>query len=290
MAKKLKTKLLTKRKAEWAKNRDVTLRGSKLSMNIGTEAAYNKRLQSLVTRMTKSLKREINKALVAHFNTAQDSSIISKVRMVINKLEREFNKEFRSRADRMSKNMLSSVNKDSTKALHNSLKDLSGGLSIKTSAVTEGVSDVLTAAVAQNVGLIKSIPSEYFTQVRTQILNSIMNPDNKGLSDLRDSINGVLSDRYKRVRNRAHQIATDQTRKAYNQINAAKMTSMGIEYFEWVHSGGGKTPRPYHRDVLNGKTFKISEPPIIDQNTGERGLPGQAINCRCTMIPSIPLG
>jgi SPP1 gp7 family putative phage head morphogenesis protein len=290
MAKKLKTKLLTKRKAEWAKNRDVTLRGSKLSMNIGTEAAYNKRLQSLVTRMTKSLKREINKALVAHFNTAQDSSIISKVRMVINKLEREFNKEFRSRADRLSKNMLSSVNKDSTKALHNSLKDLSGGLSIKTSAVTEGVSDVLTAAVAQNVGLIKSIPSEYFTQVRTQILNSIMNPDNKGLSDLRDSINGVLSDRYKRVRNRAHQIATDQTRKAYNQINAAKMTSMGIEYFEWVHSGGGKTPRPYHRDVLNGKTFKISEPPIIDQNTGERGLPGQAINCRCTMIPSIPLG
>jgi SPP1 gp7 family putative phage head morphogenesis protein len=259
-------------------------------MNIGTEAAYNKRLQSLVSRMTKSLKSEINKALVTHFNTAQDSSIISKVRMVINKLEREFNKEFRSKADRLSKNMLSSVNKDSTKALHNSLKDLSGGLSIKTSAVTEGVSDVLTAAVAQNVGLIKSIPSEYFTQVRTQILNSIMNPDNKGLSDLRDSINGLLDDRYKKVRNRAHQIATDQTRKAYNQINAAKMTSMGIEYFEWVHSGGGKTPRPYHRDVLNGKTFKISEPPIIDQNTGERGLPGQAINCRCTMIPSIPLG
>jgi SPP1 gp7 family putative phage head morphogenesis protein len=290
MAKKLKTKLLTKRKAEWAKNRDVTIRGSKLSMNIGTEAAYNKRLQSLVSRMTKSLKSEINKALVTHFNTAQDSSIISKVRMVINKLEREFNKEFRSKADRLSKNMLSSVNKDSTKALHNSLKDLSGGLSIKTSAVTEGVSDVLTAAVAQNVGLIKSIPSEYFTQVRTQILNSIMNPDNKGLSDLRDSINGLLDDRYKKVRNRAHQIATDQTRKAYNQINAAKMTSMGIEYFEWVHSGGGKTPRPYHRDVLNGKTFKISEPPIIDQNTGERGLPGQAINCRCTMIPSIPLG
>jgi SPP1 gp7 family putative phage head morphogenesis protein len=290
MAKKIKTKLLTKRKAEWAKNRDVTLRGSRLTMNIGTEAAYNKKLQALVKRMTATLKREIDRALVSHFNTAQDSGIISKVRMIINRLEREFNKEFRSRADRLSKTMLSSVDKDSTKSLHSSLKELSGGLSIKTSAVTEGVEDVLTAAVAQNVGLIKSIPSEYFTQVRTQILNSIMNPDNKGLADLRDSINGVLSDRYKRVRNRAHQIATDQTRKAYNQINAARMTSMGIEYFEWVHSGGGKTPRPYHRDVLNGKTFKISEPPIIDPNTGERGLPGQAINCRCTMIPSIPLG
>jgi uncharacterized protein with gpF-like domain len=36
---------------------------------------------------------------------------------------------------------------------------------------------------------------------------------------------------------------------------------------------------------MDGKIFSFDDLPIIDRKTGERGIPGQAINCRCTMTP-----
>ena len=36
---------------------------------------------------------------------------------------------------------------------------------------------------------------------------------------------------------------------------------------------------------MNGYVFPIDFPPIIDRKTGERGYPGQLINCKCHMEP-----
>jgi uncharacterized protein with gpF-like domain len=38
---------------------------------------------------------------------------------------------------------------------------------------------------------------------------------------------------------------------------------------------------------MDGNVYSFDDPPIIDKNTGERGIPGQAINCRCFMVPVI---
>ena len=65
------------------------------------------------------------------------------------------------------------------------------------------------------------------------------------------------------------------------------MRDVGITQFKWVHAGGSKDPRNYHKNVLNGKVFNVDDPPIIDQKTGERGYPGQAINCKCYQVPVI---
>ena len=38
---------------------------------------------------------------------------------------------------------------------------------------------------------------------------------------------------------------------------------------------------------LNGGIFDFDNLPVIDEKTGERGIPGQAINCKCRMRPIV---
>ena len=65
------------------------------------------------------------------------------------------------------------------------------------------------------------------------------------------------------------------------------MQGLGVKKFKWLHSMGGKEPRPLHKNVLNGNVYSFDDPPVIDERTGERGLPGVLINCRCRMLPVI---
>ena len=39
---------------------------------------------------------------------------------------------------------------------------------------------------------------------------------------------------------------------------------------------------------LNGTTWAFDDPPIIDEHTGQKGLPGETYNCRCGLIPVNP--
>lgn len=56
---------------------------------------------------------------------------------------------------------------------------------------------------------------------------------------------------------------------------------------EWVWSSShDERVRPLHRK-LNGQKFSFNNLPIIDERTGEKGTPGQAYGCRCSMIPLI---
>ena len=64
------------------------------------------------------------------------------------------------------------------------------------------------------------------------------------------------------------------------------MEKLGLKKFEWLHSGGGHHPRPDHV-AMSGNIYSFTSLPIIDSKTGERGIPGQAINCKCVMRPVI---
>ena len=140
-----------------------------------------------------------------------------------------------------------------------------------------------------NVDLIKTINANYLEQVKGAVNRSIQNGG--GLETLVPNMNKFLKSEAQKTRNKAKNVALDQTRKAYNALNAARMERIGVKKFEWVHSGGGQSPREYHMAAapsgLNGGIFSIDDPPVIDQKTGELGLPGQAINCKCIMRPLI---
>ena len=164
--------------------------------------------------------------------------------------------------------------------MHSSMQKLSGGLSLKTSVISGTMKETMTASVAENVALIKSIPQKYGTDIAGAVMRSIT--AGNGLQDLIPALENYEGQTERRARN----IALDQTRKAYNSLNKGRLQALGVKEFEWLHTGGSQKPRKDHQE-MSGNIYRFDDPPVIDQRTGERGFPGQAPNCRCRILPVI---
>lgn len=281
---------LTKKKQRWVGTRTTAVLGTQLNYNVSYQLKYQRALLKLVRQMTDQVKREVTELFRSEtakdYRTdqkevaAMDGSISSKARILMNQLTAKFQQLFNSKAKGLAESMVKGAEQTSQTSLTPSLKQLSGGLTLQTSIVTSGTEEVSTATVAENVSLIKSIPQQYLKDVTGSVMRSITGGN--GISDLIKDIskyNGMTE-------RRAKNIALDQTRKAYNSINKQKMMALGVKKYKWIHSYAGQYPRQDHIE-MNGNIYSFDDPPIIDRRTGERGIPGQAINCRCTMIPVI---
>lgn len=280
------SKLLTKRKEKWvAQRQPQVVRGAVLNNPSILEAKYSQRLKQIVARMTAQVERDIERLFAEphaeeYFDQAQDASISSQARILTNALMRKFNKQFADLAPGIAEAQINAVDDASSTSVHQSLKELSGGLSLPTSGITADMSQVLNASIIENVSLIKSISMEYLSGVQGAVMRSITT--GRGLADLKPYLQ-----KHKGItERRANMIAYDQTRKAYNNLNRGRMEKLGLTKFEWLHTGGSAHPRELHKR-LSGKIFSFDDPPVIDENTLERGIPGQAINCRCRMRPVI---
>lgn len=276
------------RRAERAKQGDGVIRGGTLRMPPTAAAHYNKRLQQLIAEMVRATRAELTKlftspvAVESHVTT--DASIASQSRILMNALTDRFSVLFARAAKGVSERMVDEVQTNSATGLRNSLREISGSIALKTDVLTSGpVADVITASVAENVALIKSIPQQFLDGVQGAVMRSITSGN--GLADLEPYIKQQQGVTGRRAKN----IALDQTRKAYNVINKARMQGLGMSKFEWIHTGGSQQPRQDHID-MSGNIYSFDDPPVIDQRTGERGIPGQAPNCRCTMRPILDFG
>lgn len=283
-------RLLTPKREKWVRNREVTLKGKALRGGVTAGARYAKDLDRITLQMIRETEREIRKLLRSDTSRqffAMDASIASQARMLVDRITKKYNKLFAEKARTYTDRMVTDVDRESRTTLGESLNQLSGGLSIKTDILTGELNEVVKATVAENTALIKTVPEEYLGQVRGAMMRSITQPATAGLKGVIEQINDVLDTRARQIRNKAKNVALDQTRKFYNNLNRGRMEAVGLKKFEWVHSGGGQKPRKLHQEVLNGQIFSFDDLPVIDEKTGERGIPGQAINCRCTMLPVI---
>lgn len=244
---------------------------------------YRVELDKLINTMERSYRRE----LITLFKDVppvitMDASTASQSRILLNSLQARFAKLFRDRANDIVKNMFNRVDRASSLNLKESLKQLSGGLTIPTPDMPAALKESMTASIAENVSLIKSIPQQFHRQIEGVVMRSMQSGGN-GINDV---IKGL--ERYKGVTSRrAKNIARDQVRKVTADCNNFRAQSVGIKKFEWVHSGANKESRPYHKNVLNGQIFRYDDPPILDPNTGERGLPGRLCNCACFARPIV---
>lgn len=94
-----------------------------------------------------------------------------------------------------------------------------------------------------------------------------------------DSLEKIIS-RHKGVSERkAKFLARQETRLLVAEYTKNRMKQAGISRFRWRTVLDGRE-RPEHK-ALNGQIFAFDELPIIDARTGEKGMPGQAFNCRC---------
>lgn len=78
-------------------------------------------------------------------------------------------------------------------------------------------------------------------------------------------------------------LARNESAIATTSYLSAKYQEEGFTHFKWVTNIDGRE-RPSHKK-LNGEICSFDNPPIIDERTGQKGLPGETYNCRCLFVP-----
>lgn len=135
------------------------------------------------------------------------------------------------------------------------------------------LADMQRAWVKQNVGLVKSIGTQYHGQLETIIQQGVLNGSSvKQVSDQIQKQFGV-------TKNRATLIAQDQILGANARLTQIRAESIGVEQYEWATVGDSRV-RPEHV-ALNGKLFSWDKPPSV-------GHPGTPIRCRCRAALVLP--
>lgn len=154
-----------------------------------------------------------------------------------------------------------------------------GGFTVKFQPTAE-MRQTYRAVIAEQVGLIRSIPAQFLKDVESSVWSSVM-----AGGDM-DALSRTIRKRYGVAWRRAALIARDQTAKAHAIMENTRRRELGIDTAIWQHSHAGKEPRPTHV-AMHGKEFKLAEG-MYDSDEGKYVFPGQLINCRCTSRAVIP--
>lgn len=242
----------------------------------GIEAMYRERLTSLIEEMTDSVmwfvraSYKANRPRIAEL--AEDETPAGAIQAAIRKLVRRWQKRFDEAAPKLARWFSIAANKRSDAALKKILKD--AGIMIEWS-LTAAQRDVLNATIAQNVSLIRSIPSTFFSRIEPMVMRSVAKGgDVGGLAKELEAEFGV-------TKRRAALIAKVQNRQANAVLTRSRQLQVLGSDAEavWCHSAGGASPRPLHVKAGRDKTrYKVSEG-WYDAKEGRNIFPGELINC-----------
>lgn len=133
--------------------------------------------------------------------------------------------------------------------------------------------DMLSVWEAENLELIKSLPTKYIDQLRGQVTAAVQS--GKGLRD----VVALVKKTGKVTKGRAELIARDQIGKLNGDITQARQQGIGVEEYRWRGVLDGRE-RSEHV-AREGKTYRWDKPP-------EDGHPGQPIRCRCSAEAVLP--
>ncbi len=261
-----------------AKNKLVS--GSLIS-SAGIAEEYAKGTEALIRRMALEVKKELE-AMFNHpgyaLDAVENGNPASRARILINQILQKYKPVFGKWAKQATDRMISRALKHSERSLEMSLKEISKDFALSPDLMSERLKEVVTASTNEAAQLIKTIPEQYLSEVQGAVMRSITS--GTGLKTLVPFLNEKYGQNIRKARN----VALDQTRKAFNNINATRLQSAGVKKFEWRHSAGGKHPRKLHQE-LSGKIFSFDDPPYIGDMYGSavHGLPGTLPNCRCFM-------
>lgn len=238
--------------------------------NAGLTAAYRKKLDALIEEMANSVDYWLQASYKANEPLAQDELPASALKRAIRQLTARWQRKFNEAAPKLADYYATAIEKRSSAALRNILKE--AGISVEFK-LTAPMRDVLNATVNQNVALIKSIPSEYFTQIEGAVMRSVTVGRDLG------SLAKELEEHYGVTRRRAATIARSQNNLATSSMDRVRRLELGLDESQWMHSGGGKHPRPTHV-AMSGKRFK-TEQGMWDPAVKRYVFAGCEPGCRC---------
>lgn len=246
--------------------------------NLGVEAAFQTRLEALIARMNRDTTRAI---LTAYRRKppemAQDASPAATLRALIRGLASDWSKRFSEFGAKWGAKFARDATGSADRSFAAALRK--AGFTVRFS-MTRPVNDVVQASIASNVALIRSIPEQYHKDIETSVMRSVqVGRDLGGLAAELQSNFGV-------TQRRAAIISRSQSNLATAAITRARQQELGITTALWLHSSGGKQPRPSH--VANsGKPYDIAKG-WFDPEVKKFILPGELPSCRCVSRALIP--
>lgn len=289
--------------------------------NAGVTAAYRRKLEKLVADMDRSLtfwlkanyRREAPRiaqdaALAARYGVpvealdvrhfgqdenggfyvlplrellapriAQDASAASELRRVMRRLTRRWLRNFDKAAPELAEWFATAAGERTDSALAASLRK--AGFTVKFKP-TRAQNEVFQATVGENVALIKSIAQQHLAGVEGALMRSVAaGRDLGGFAKTLETTYGVTA-------RRAAFIARDQNNKATATMTRVRQNELGIKQAKWLHSAGGKEPRPSH--VANsGKLYDVAKG-WYDPDAKQWIRPGELPNCRCVSVSVVP--
>lgn len=146
----------------------------------------------------------------------------------------------------------------------------------------KAVTAAFDAVVGENVGLIKSIPERYLTDVQAQVWRSVMDG-----SDMKTLSEG-LHEKYGIAWRRASLIAMDQNNKGKAAIERARRLEVGITQARWLHSHAGVEPRPSHEKAGRDRVVYDVAKGWWDPHEQKYIWPGTLVRCRCADMAVVP--
>lgn len=247
--------------------------------NAGIEADYRGKLDRLIGRMQASyvyfLKAQYRETPPT---MAQDETPARALEKELRRLGIQWEREFAKLGPKMARWFSQSIERRSSLAMQKILRD--AGMTVRYT-MTPAMKDVFAATVQENVSLIKSIPAQYHTEVNGMVMRSVQTGRDLG------GLTKELEARFGITRRRAAFIARDQNNKATAVMTRVRQKEAGIKQAVWLHSLGGKEPRPTHLKN-NGKPYDIDKGWFDpDPKVRRRIWPGELINCRCVPKPIV---
>ncbi len=230
--------------------------------------------------MHEDIKREILHAYAADPPAqaqAQDATPADILRRAISRLGRKWLARFDKLGPQLAAYFAKASGDRSDAQLRTALRD--AGFTVRFRLTPEW-RDALQATISENVSLIKSIATQYHTAIEGAVMRSVATG-----GDLR-TLAAELEKTYGVTRRRAALISRDQNAKATAALTRVRQQEVGVTHARWLHSRGGRTPRPSH--VANsGKVYDVRTG-WFDPDERVYCWPGTLINCRCVSIPLIP--
>jgi SPP1 gp7 family putative phage head morphogenesis protein len=263
--------IIIRRVRQKKRQRALTARGIEPPRSI--EADYLKALRRIVRHLINRVNSNLLPAM-ARFEVelTQDSpSLIGYFSGIVDELDRQVG-DIDKLALRISSKMANSTESFNRRKFVTSINEVIG-VNLSDIIKADGVSTQVQVSIAENVDLIKTIPTEYHDKIKLAIDKGI----NKG--DDFFSIRKRILELGQSTAKRAKLIARDQVAKLNAAVTQARQERIGVTHYFWRTSRDERV-RPTHKANAD-KKFAWDDPP------SKTGHPGHDIQCRCTPEPDL---
>ena len=245
----------------------TTIRLKPIHPNAGVEAAYREKLFRLIKKMDES---------VSYWTLRDTMRDAEHAVLVFAGLTGRWTEIFDIAAEKMATSFVREMTQHVEGNFARQIKAYDLSIPFKRDLVGE---NAVSAVIQENVALIKSIPKQYLSDVEGMVMRSIAAGGDRRALQLE------LQHRYGLTRKRAAFIANDQSSKANAVMVQSQQEAIGCTEAEWLHSGGGREPRPDHVKA-SGKRYDIKKGMLLDDGWVK---PGMLPNCRCVSIAVIDI-